>query len=281
MFGMAVGLFVRVGDGLGGCVSRLCRWLSCMLLVAGLTACSNSVDLLASIPEPDANEIIAALLNAGIPASKVAGKEGNVGVRVDASRAANAIDTLRTLGLPREHFAGMGQVFKKDGLISSPTEERARYLYALSQDLSATLSRIDGVLYARVHLVLPEKGRVTEDETPSTAAVFIKHQQDIDLQMLQPQVRRMVVNSIPNLASERVSIVLVPSRAEPVRTQMAWGSVMGIPVEADKALALSILLTSLGMLALVGIGSAGYLAWRHVYLPRKAAATETAQAVDE
>lgn len=250
-------------------------------MVAGVvSACSSSVDLLASIPESDANEVIAALLNAGIPASKVAGKEGNVGVRVDAARAANAIDTLRSMGLPREHFAGMGQVFKKDGLISSPTEERARYLYALSQDLSGTLARIDGVLFARVHLVLPEKGRVNEEETPSTAAVFIKHQKDVDLQMLQPQVRRMVVNSIPNLASERVSIVMVPSQAGPARKQLAWGSVLGIPVEASKATALGVVLAGLTVLAALGMAATGYLTWRHIYLPRKAATAARAKAED-
>ncbi len=251
-------------------VLRFFRLLMGALTAALLmSACTGQVELLASIPEPDANEVIAALVNAGIRAEKVPGKEGMVGVRVDAPMAARAVDTLRVLGLPREHFSGMGQVFRKDGLISSPVEERARYLSALSQDLSATLSRIDGVLFARVHLVLPERGPANEADTPSTAAVFIKHQKDVDLELLQPQVRRMVVNSIPNLSPERVSIVLVPSNATRQSVQLVWTTVLGYRVEAAAATPLLAILWGLALLAALGSGLAVYLGWKHVYLPRK------------
>ncbi len=121
------------------------RVLAALLLTAGLAACSRQVELMAALPATEANEIIAALQNAGIHADKVAGKEGLAAVKVAAGDVGRAVDLLRDKGLPRERFAGMGQVFKKEGLISSPLEERARYVYALSQELGATLSQIDGV----------------------------------------------------------------------------------------------------------------------------------------
>lgn len=243
-----------------------------LLLCFVLWGCSARVDLLASIAEPDANEVIAALINAGIVAEKVPGKEGMVGIRVDQSQAARAFDVLRSQGLPREQFAGMGQVFKKDGLISSPLEERARYLYALSQDLSATLARIDGVLFARVHLVLPQRGPVNEGDTPSSAAVFIKHQKDADIAILQPQVRRMVVNSIPDLAPERVSVVLIPSsRAEPSRNN-EWVQLLGYRIEPKGASTLGLALSVMALLTVGSLAGAGYLAWHHILLPRRKAA---------
>ncbi|MFM2186803.1 MAG: type secretion inner rane ring lipoprotein SctJ [Pseudomonadota bacterium] len=246
----------------------LLRWLASMALALMLAACGAKVDLLGSIAEADANEVIAALLNAGIQAEKVPGKEGMVGVRVEQAKTAQAVDTLRQLGLPRERFAGMGQVFKKDGLISSPLEERARYLYALSQDLSSTLTRIDGVLFARVHLVLPERGSADEGDTRSSAAVFIKHQRDIDLEVLQPQVRRMVVNSIPDLATERVSVVLIPSSQTKPSRDPNWVSFMGYRVEPAAAGPMALWLAALALLAALGAGSAAYLAWRHGLLGR-------------
>ena len=144
---------------------RLFLASACLMLVA----CGARVDLMGSVPEEEANEVLAALLKADIAAEKTAGKEGMVGVRVDATQVGRALEVMRENGLPRERFAGMGQVFKKEGLISSPLEERARYIYALSQELSNTLSKIDGVLAARVHVVLPERGAAGETGVPSTS----------------------------------------------------------------------------------------------------------------
>jgi len=243
-------------------IARRVGLVLALVLSLLLGACGSKVDLMASMAEADANEVIAALANVGITASKVAGKEGMVGVQVPQQSAARAIDTLRQLGLPRENFVGMGQVFQKSGMISSPLEERARYLYALSQDLSSTLSRIDGVVFARVHLVLPEKGSALEKDSPSSAAVFIKHQTDYDLDVLQPQVRRMVVNSIPGLTSERVSIVLIPSELKTDNTATLV-TVWGMAVAGDSAGNLTVVLWTLLVLMLAAIGSAGFLAWLH------------------
>jgi type III secretory pathway lipoprotein EscJ len=64
-------------------VRRFFKHLCASLLVASLAACGGGqVDLLSAIPEDDANEVIAVLINEGIQATKVAGKEGMVGVSV-------------------------------------------------------------------------------------------------------------------------------------------------------------------------------------------------------
>jgi type III secretion protein J len=179
-----------------------------------LVGCSNQVELMSAMPEAESNEVLAALQKAGIAARKIPGKEGMVGVQVDPAQVGRAVDLLRAQGLPRERFAGMGDVFKKEGLISSPLEERARYLYALSQELSATLTQIDGVVVARVHVVLPERASPGEaNSVPSTAAVFIKHQEGYNLDTVVPQIRKLVTNSIPGLSPEKVTVVLVSAQA--------------------------------------------------------------------
>jgi type III secretion protein J len=237
------------------------------LLLAGLVAlagCGGRVDLLSTIAERDANEVMAELLNKGIAAKKVSGKEGNASVQVPVADVARAIDVLKAAGLPRESFKGMGQVFTKDGLISSPVEERARYLYALSQELSGTLSNIDGVLFARVHLVLPERGTGIDKGMPSSAAVFIKHRAEYDIEILQPQVRRLVANSIPDLTADRVTVVLVASSIKPPQ-QVEAVSVWGVevpPLAAAPLRNFGWMLIAVLALAVAALVALGVLLWR-------------------
>ncbi len=229
-------------------------WLrACLvgLLALSLAACGSRVELMAAIPEAEANEVLAALVNAGIAARKIPGKEGKVGVSVDADEVGRAVDLLRAQGLPRGRFAGMGEVFRKEGLISSPLEERARYIYALSQELGATLNEIDGVIVARVHVVLPERGSPGDPSQPSSAAVFIKHQADYNLDTVQPQIRRLVVNSIPSLTPDKVSIVTVAAQSAPASVAPPPAAAPGVPPTVVAALA-ALLLASLGGLAWLG-----------------------------
>lgn len=236
-----------------------------MALCLTLAACGGKVDLMGAIPEDEANEVISALLQAQVPAEKVTGKEGMVSVRVPSENVGQSLELLRERGLPRERYAGMGQVFKKEGLISSPLEERARYIYALSQELSQTLSKIDGVLNARVHVVLPERGVGGESGVSSTAAVFIRYQDGYNLEILQPQIRRLVTNSIPSLTADNVSVILVASQqriltetADNATTSKVWG----IPVTTQSAGTLSALLWVMLLLCLTALGAGGYALWR-------------------
>lgn len=242
-------------------LTRSAFWIVALTASALLAACGQRVELMAAIAEPEANEIMAALQNAGIAVDKKSAKDGLVGISIPAGQVGHAVDLLRDKGLPRERFAGMGQVFKKEGLISSPLEERARYLHALSQELGATLSQIDGVIFARVHVVLPERTLPGEAPVPSSAAVFIKHQDGYNLDTLQPLVRRLVTHSIPGLAPEKISIILVnaqPSRFKGPADQGSGGwSVMGA------------LVLMLGALLAGSLGLSGFLAWKYWWPSRR------------
>lgn len=195
-------------------IKRLRSW-AVMACLALLAACSQHVALFNNMSERDANEVLAALDRAGITAKKEPGKEGAVNLMVAQSDVARAVAHLDREGLPRERRASMGDVFRKEGLISSPLEERARYLWALSQELSETLAQIDGVLTARVHVVLPERSTGGEPGLPSSAAVFVKHRREVDLLPNLPELKRLVASSIPGLSVEKVNVVLMPAALAP------------------------------------------------------------------
>ena len=243
--------------------ARALRLALAAVVLSALAACGSNVTLYSSASEGEANELLSVLLDAGIHAEKVSGKEG-VAVSVDGSQVARALDILRSRGLPRERFDGMGQIFRKEGLVSSPLEERARYIYALSQELTNTLSQMDGVLAARVHVVLPERGEIGEAATPSTAAVFIKHRVGYSFDALKPQIRQLVTHSIPGLTEDRVSIVLVsaqPGTSVDHETPVQV-SLLGFQVAQTSAGGLGVLLGVLVLLILGLAGGLGYLLWR-------------------
>jgi type III secretion protein J len=184
------------------------------VLLALVAACDTRVELISSVSESEANEALAALLDGGVKAGKIAGKEGVVSLDVAQSEVSKAIGILRVEGLPRERYAKMGEIFRKEGLISSPLEERARYIWALSQEISSTLSQIDGVIKARVHVVLPERSAGGDPSLPSSAAVFIKHKTGVNLEDSVAQIKRLVANSIPGLSGEKVSVILIASNGK-------------------------------------------------------------------
>lgn len=243
---------------------RTLRLALAALFIVLLAACGSRVTLFSASTEGEANEVLSTLLDAGIRAEKSITKEG-VSISVDGTQVARALDILRAKGLPRERFDGMGQIFRKEGLVSSPLEERARYIYALSQELTNTLSQMDGVLAARVHVVLPERGGVGEVTTPSTAAVFLKHQAGYNLDALQPQIRKLVTHAIPGLTEDRVSIALVSAQpsANAGQAGPTLASVLGLQVDSGSASGLSALLGVLVLLIALLAAAVGWLVWRN------------------
>lgn len=179
--------------------------LTTALVLAGCKA-----DLYTKLQEREANEMLALLLNHGIDAGRVAAKDGTSTIQVEQKQLAVAIDLLKAEGYPRQTFKNLGEVFKGSGLIASPTEERARYVYALSEELSRTISDIDGVLSARIHVVLPKNDLLRQDTTPSSASVFIRHDSRAQLNALLPQIKMLVANSIEGLSYDKVAVVFVP-----------------------------------------------------------------------
>ncbi len=188
-------------------MAKMPRTLAFMLLLL-LSACK--VDLYGKLNEPEAMEMLALLTRNGMDAERVVAKDGTNTVRIEKDRLADGVDLLRQHQLPRQKFASMGEVFAQQGLIASPTEERARFVYALSQELSHTLSEIDGVLSARVHVVLPHNDPLRQEEEPAAAAVFLRHDARTRLDDILPQIKLLVANSIQGLSYDKVTVILMP-----------------------------------------------------------------------
>ncbi len=186
-------------------MKRLLSLVAVALLLAG---CDKDATLHSGLEERQANLVMAALLDAGVSCHKEPGEEGTWNVLCSEAKFAEAVNLLERLGLPRRPHQGIGEVFKKTGMISSPSEERIRFMDALAQDLAKTISMIDGVVDARVHVVLPENDPFARNSLPSSAAVAIRSRWDTDLTDLVPSVKGLVKNAIEGLAYDKIQVTI-------------------------------------------------------------------------
>jgi len=173
-----------------------------------LAGCDKETTLHSGLEEQQANLVMAALRDAGIGCSKAPGEEGTWNVMVSEPRFADAVNLLEQKGLPRRAHMGIGEVFKKTGMISSPSEERIRFMDALAQDLARTISMVDGVVDARVHVVLPENDPFARNAMPSSAAVAIRSRWDADITDIVPSVKGLVKNAIEGLKYEKIMVTI-------------------------------------------------------------------------
>ncbi len=180
------------------------------LILLCLAGC-NREELYQVDNEGTANAMVSLLLSEGIPTRKVKVSDGVWSVEVDKQLFPQAVNILDYYGIPQKTFPGVEEFYGKKGLVSSPEEERARYMHALSQDIASTLLLINGVIDARVHVVLPENDPFSGTSDSASAAVFLKHRQFAQVENMIPDIKHMVSKSVEGLSYENVSVSLFPT----------------------------------------------------------------------
>jgi type III secretion protein J len=185
-----------------------------LLVVAGMLAAGCSANILHGVDERAANEAIGALERAGIGAEKLpdegtSGAGSTYSVRVAHADGSRALDLLRAAGLPRDRRHGFAETYGQPSLIPTPSEEHARYLDALSGEIERTLESVDGVVAARVHLVLEENDPLAPDakpRSPARAAVLLKVRPG-RAPLTEAEVQKLVAGSVAGLEPAAVAVV--------------------------------------------------------------------------
>ena len=239
------------------------RTIALSLFALFLVGC-NELPLFSNVEESEANEMMALLLRAGVVANKVPGEEETWTLQVEKPDFERSVKLLTELGFPRRSYKGVGDSFQKSGLVSSPAEERIRFVHALSEDLAETLSEMDGVMSARVHIVVPGNDPYGKDVKPSSAAVFLKHHSLIDLEDSAMPVKELVANSVEGLTAELVSVVMIPS--EPTETLLPPQDeatlnevILGVSVPRNSVQDFWTILGGLGAVVVILLAVVGFL----------------------
>jgi type III secretion protein J len=187
-------------------VKRTARLVPVMALALFLAGCQ--AELYSNLPERDVKEMVMVLKRIGIEATTKAGKDGKYSIEVERGNLSSAISELSRNGLPRKQYGSLGDIFAGDKLVSTPFEERARFMYALNEELADSLTRISGINSARVHLMLPESSPFDKGKAKPRASVFIYKAPGADLSELVPTVKNLIVNSMDGLEYENVEVAM-------------------------------------------------------------------------
>lgn len=182
------------------------------LAVLGL-GCKQAINQ--GLDEDQANEILVVLDQNGIHGDKVPEKGGETPkytVEVGQRDAAQAWQVLRENDLPKPAKRGFSDVFGKTSLIPTAMEEKALYLEAICGELGKTIEAINGVVDARVHVVLPDSDILKNEmqgPTVPKAAVLIKYKVDRNgnAPFRAEDIRQLVANSVEGLKTTDVTVV--------------------------------------------------------------------------
>ena len=249
-----------------------------LFLALALVGCGRE-DLFTNVTESDANTMLGLLIARGISATKRPVKENLFAVAVPRDQFASAVDILKWYGIPKEKFEGIGEMFPKTGLVSSPSEERIRFMHALAGNISEMLSNIDGVITARVILVLPSNDPYTNKNNPASASVFLKIRPGFDTTTQIPQIKQLVMNSVEGLSYDKVAVTLVRSDEvdffNPVKFLGTDTKFLGMNIPQESRWIFLVLLAAVALLLL---GVAGGIAYYFLRIRKSMASAATAEA---
>lgn len=186
--------------------ARLASLLSLLALAAGCTA-----PVAAALSEDDANRVVLALQRSGVHGDKEPDPtaEGRFRVLVHRDEASKAVAAMRDEELPPRPSPGVLEAVGKSSLVPSMAVEHAQFIAGLAGDLERTLTSIDGVVAARVHLSAPPRAPLDAAPQRATASVLVKHRGATS--PVDPEaVQRLVAGAVAGLAAADVAVVLVP-----------------------------------------------------------------------
>lgn len=204
------------------------RLLSLLLVMAVLAGCGRSV-LYSQLDETQANEVLAALIDHGVDARKEGDKRGEGWqVLVNRGDMPAAMAVLHNAGLPHSS-SDIGAMFEKKGFVSSPLEDKQRYIYARQQQLNQTLRQLDGVVDAYVYLSIPDKNPLSGESAVGSASVILIVSPNADIKAQTTEIKAAVMNGTQSLTDPtRVSVTTFRRNPTPVNVPDAQtAAIMG------------------------------------------------------
>lgn len=161
--------------------------------------------LFGQIDGADASEVMQALTQLGVP-YKVDNLTGRI--EIPQQRIAETRLLLAGQGLPKSADIGFELLQQDSGFGTSRLIEGARYQRALEGELGRSVSALDPVASARVHIAKAERSVFVRERTPPSASVVVHLKGGRSLTEDQvAAIVHLVSSSVPELTPDRVTVV--------------------------------------------------------------------------
>ncbi len=153
----------------------------------------------------DATEVMEVLERADIP---VRLDERSGALLVPSGKVHDARLELAAEGLPHSTDMGFEVLEKEQGFGTSQFVERARYQRALEVELARSISKVNSVQNARVHLAIPKQSVFVRKGKKPSASVLVHLYAGRTLEEGQvAAIAHLVAASVPNLEPTEVKVV--------------------------------------------------------------------------
>lgn len=158
-----------------------------------------------SLSSKDSSEVAEALRAANIPFVL----DNSTGaVMVEDSKIHEARLKLASQGLPKSTSVGFEMMQEEQSFGTSQFVENARYQHALETELSRTISSLQWVKGARVHLALPKQSMFANGTAAASASVLVDLAAGRNLDSTQiASIVHLVASSVPNLVVGNVTVI--------------------------------------------------------------------------
>jgi flagellar M-ring protein FliF len=152
----------------------------------------------------DSSEAAAVLKASGIAFRSEA---NGAALAVPAAQVHDARLLLASQGLPRGGGVGF-ELFDRGDFGASEFTQRVNLRRATEGELARTISRLQAVRSARVHVTMPEKGLYRDDDRHASAAVVLNLQPGRTMHERElAGVRHLVASAVPGMDADKVTVV--------------------------------------------------------------------------
>jgi flagellar M-ring protein FliF len=129
-------------------------------------------------------------------------------ITIPANKYHEARIFLASKGIPKNGAMGIESLKDQSAMTTSQFMEQVRYVAAMEQELAKTITQIDSIQTARVHLAMPKQSVFVRDRTPPKASIVVTPFPGRAITQTQVQALiHLVSSSVPLMTTENVTVV--------------------------------------------------------------------------